>query len=171
MTSKNRINANKRIRWIEDDLIHVNPSVYRRRLDSLIRGMHRLKIRQGDVHDDQMMKELESKQDKAIQSLVDVGMVLNQICVQDIDFRYKQKMQRKNELRQERQNACLIQMEEEVKIVSPDVTDILNHLRGSYQEDSVPENTLFEKSDISNFNLNVTIDDIDISIFDMLNQE
>ena len=62
-------------------------------------------------------------------------------------------------------------MEEEAKITSPDFTDILNQLKESYQENSVLENALFKISDISTTNLNVTIDNIDISIFDMLNSE
>jgi hypothetical protein len=52
-----------------------------------------------------------------------------------------------------------------VEITSNDTFD---QTLESYKEDSVLENTLFENVDIINLNLNVTIDDLDISIFDTL---
>jgi hypothetical protein len=52
-----------------------------------------------------------------------------------------------------------------VEITSNDTFD---QTLESYKEDSVLENTLFENVDIINLNLDVTIDDLDISIFDTL---
>ena len=171
MTKRTRVNARRRIRWVEDGLTYVNPTVYRRRLESLIRGIDKLKIKTSNVHDDQIMKELESKQDKILQSLNEAKILVNTIYVQDVKFRYNLKIQKRDIVRQKVRMARLESMEEEVKITSPDVTDILDQLKGSCQENNVLDDTLIEELDISTTWFNVKIDDIDISIFDMLNQE
>lgn len=171
MTKRTRVNARRRIRWVEDGLTYVNPTVYRRRLESLIRGIDKLKIKTSNVHDDQIMKELESKQDSILQSLNEAKILVNTIYLQDVKFRYNLKIQKRDIVRQKVRMARLESMEEETKITSPDVTDILDQLKGSCQENSVLDDTLFEELDISTTCFNVKIDDIDISIFDMLNQE
>ena len=171
MTKRIRVNARRRIRWVEDGLTYVNPTVYRRRLESLIRGIDKLKIKTSNVHDDQIMKELESKQDKILQSLNEAKILVNTIYLQDVKFRYNLKIQKRDIVRQKVRMARLESMEEEAKITSPDVTDILDQLKGSCQENNVLDDTLIEELDISTTWFNVKIDDIDISIFDMLNQE
>jgi uncharacterized membrane protein YciS (DUF1049 family) len=118
-----------------------------------------LKIKQDTVHNTQLLEELEFKQSAMLQLLSNIDTLLGEIYVTDFTLRLKQKVEKQ---RQRRNRQKLV---EKVKITSNDTSD---QTLESYQEDSVLENTLFEEVDIINLNLNVTIADLDISIFDTL---
>jgi len=159
MTKKENINKRPTMRWLNKDIIHVSPSTYRKRLNTLINGIIKLKIKQDTVHNTQLLEELEFKQSAMLQLLSNIDTLLGEIYVTDFTLRLKQKVEKQ---RQRRNRQKLV---EKVKITSNDTSD---QTLESYQEDSVLENTLFEEVDIINLNLNVTIADLDISIFDTL---
>jgi hypothetical protein len=159
MTKKENINKRPTMRWLNKDIIHVSPSIYRKRLNILINGITKLKIKQDTVHDTQLLVELEFKQGAMLQLLSNIDTLLGEIYVTDFTLRLKQKVEKQ---RQRRNRQKLV---EKVEITSNDTSD---QTLESYQEDSALENTLFEDVDIINLNLNVTIADLDISIFDTL---
>jgi hypothetical protein len=159
MTKKNNINKKPAMRWLNQDITHVSPIIYRKRLNSLVNGINKLKIKQDAVHDNQLLKELESKQIAVLQLLSDIDTLIGEIYVSDFTFRIKQKVKKQ---RQKRYRRKLV---EQVEITPGDTFD---QTLESCQENSVLENTLFEDVDIINLNFNVTIDDLDVSIFDML---
>ena len=147
------------MRWLNQDITHVSPIIYRKRLNSLVNGINKLKIKQDTVHDNQLLKELESKQIAVLQLLSDIDTLIGEIYVSDFTFRIKQKVKKQ---RQKRYRRKLVEQVE----ITPD--DTFDQTSESCQENSVLENTLFEDVDIINLNFNVTIDDLDVSIFDML---
>ena len=159
MTKKNNINKQPAMRWISQDIFHVSPIVYRKRLNNLVNGINKLRIKQDAVHDNQLFEELESNQIAVLQLLSNIDTLLNEIYVSDATFRNTKKV------RKQRQNQCRQKFVKQVEITSDDTFD---QILESYQENSVKEDALFEDVDIINLNLNVTIDDLDISIFDML---
>ena len=159
MTKKNNINKKPAMRWLSQDITHVSPIIYRKRLNSLVNGINKLKIKQDTVHDNQLLKELESKQIAVLQLLSDIDTLIGEIYVSDFTFRIKQKVKKQ---RQKRYRRKLVEQVE----ITPD--DTFDQTSESCQENSVLENTLFEDVDIINLNFNVTIDDLDVSIFDML---
>jgi hypothetical protein len=159
MTKKNNINKKPAMRWLNQDITHVSPIIYRKRLNSLVNGINKLKIKQDTVHDNQLLKELESKQIAVLQLLSDIDTLIGEIYVSDFTFRIKQKVKKQ---RQKRYRRKLVEQVE----ITPD--DTFDQTLESCQENSVLENTLFEDVDIINLNFNVTIDDLDVSIFDML---
>jgi hypothetical protein len=159
MTKKNNINKKPAMRWLSQDITHVSPIIYRKRLNSLVNGINKLKIKQDTVHDNQLLKELESKQIAVLQLLSNIDTLIGEIYVSDFTFRIKQKVKKQ---RQKRYRRKLVEQVE----ITPD--DTFNQTLESCQENSVLENTLFEDVDIINLNFNVTIDDLDVSIFDML---
>ena len=159
MTKKNNINKKPAMRWLNQDITHVSPIIYRKRLNSLVNGINKLKIKQDTVHDNQLLKELESKQIAVLQLLSNIDTLIGEIYVSDFTFRIKQKVKKQ---RQKRYRRKLVEQVE----ITPD--DTFDQTSESCQENSVLENTLFEDIDIINLNFNVTIDDLDVSIFDML---
>ena len=159
MTKKNNINKKPAMRWLSQDITHVSPIIYRKRLNSLVNGINKLKIKQDTVHDNQLLKELESKQIAVLQLLSNIDTLIGEIYVSDFTFRIKQKVKKQ---RQKRYRRKLVEQVE----ITPD--DTFDQTSESCQENSVLENTLFEDVDIINLNFNVTIDDLDVSIFDML---
>ena len=159
MTKKNNINKKPAMRWLNQDITHVSPIIYRKRLNSLVNGINKLKIKQDTVHDNQLLKELESKQIAVLQLLSNIDTLIGEIYVSDFTFRIKQKVKKQ---RQKRYRRKLVEQVE----ITPD--DTFDQTSESCQENSVLENTLFEDVDIINLNFNVTIDDLDVSIFDML---
>ena len=159
MTKKKNINKKPILRWISQNIIHVSPIIYRNRLNSLVNGIDKLRIKQDAVHDNQLLKELESKQIAVLQLLSNIDTLLGEIYVSDFTFRNTKKVKRQ---RQKRYRQSLAKRVE----ITPD--DTFDQILESYQGNSVLEDTLFKDVDIINLNLNVTIDDLDISIFDML---
>jgi hypothetical protein len=159
MTKKNNINKKPAMRWLSQDITHVSPIIYRKRLNSLVNGINKLKIKQDTAHDNQLLKELESKQIAVLQLLSNIDTLIGEIYVSDFTFRIKQKVKKQ---RQKRYRRKLVEQVE----ITPD--DTFDQTSESCQENSVLENTLFEDVDIINLNFNVTIDDLDVSIFDML---
>jgi hypothetical protein len=159
MTKKNNINKKPTLRWLSQDIINVSPVIYRKRLNSLVNGIHKLRIKQDAVHDNQLFEKLESKQIAVLQLLSNIDTLLNEIYVSDATFRNTKKVRKQ---RQKRYKQSLVK---QVEITSDDTFD---QTLESYQESSVSEDTLFEDVDIINLNLNVTIDDLDISVFDVI---
>jgi patatin-like phospholipase/acyl hydrolase len=159
MTKEKNINKRPTLRWINKDIIHVSPVIYRKRLNSLINGITKLKIKQNTVRDNQLLEELESKQVAMLQLFSNIDTLLGEIYVSDFAFRIKQKVKKQRQRRDRRK------IVKKVKITSNDTFD---QTLESYRESSVLENTLFKDVDIINLNLNVTIEDLDISIFDTL---
>jgi hypothetical protein len=159
MTKKNNINKKPTLRWISQDIINVSPVIYRNRLNNLVNGINKLRIKQDAVHDNQLFKKLESKQIAVLQLLSNIDTLLSKIYVSDATFRNTKKVRKQ---RQKRYKQSLVK---QVEITSDDTFD---QTLESYQENSVLEDTLFEDVDIINLNLNVTIGDLDISIFDTL---
>jgi patatin-like phospholipase/acyl hydrolase len=159
MIKEKNINKQPAMRWINKDIIHVSPVIYRKRLNSLINGITKLKIKQNTVRDNQLLEELESKQVAMLQLFSNIDTLLGEIYVSDFAFRIKQKVKKQRQRRDRRK------IVKKVKITSNDTFD---QTLESYRESSVLENTLFKDVDIINLNLNVTIEDLDISIFDTL---
>jgi hypothetical protein len=159
MTKKNNINKKPTLRWISQDIINVSPVIYRNRLNNLVNGINKLRIKQDAVHDNRLFKKLESKQIAVLQLLSNIDTLLSKIYVSDATFRNTKKVRKQ---RQKRYKQSLVK---QVEITSDDTFD---QTLESYQENSVLEDTLFEDVDIINLNLNVTIGDLDISIFDTL---
>jgi hypothetical protein len=46
------------MRWLSQDIAHVSPIIYRKRLNSLVTGINKLRIKQDAVHDNQLFEKL-----------------------------------------------------------------------------------------------------------------
>ena len=176
MVARTKNGEDSKCEGLDHTLTYVSPTVYCRRLTNLRVSLERLMIKPTISIKNQLLRDLEFKKTKLIKSLIDLSTHLEEICVFDVNFRYSMKLKKQEKYRvnrrsvQEWQISQIPKGEREERVISSTSTaeiPIISLIDKSDDECEILDEELFKISDISIENLNVAIEDIDISIFDI----
>jgi hypothetical protein len=163
---KNVGEIDTQIKRLSNKLTCVSTANYRRKLLSSLCGvkyntLEPLKFQSGNEN---LIREFKVKRDRAIYLLTDLITHLDNICKANKDYLNEQRQMLKDERRLIKKNNRIFKKLTGVKsktTVNP-VIEVIE----LEDKDDMCTHTLFDPTDISINDLNVQIDDIDISIFD-----